>query len=121
MATTKRIENMSLEEVEKALQETEARTRILAQMREKKKQEEYAALCRLIAEFVLDLSDLDAPPVRDFQKRMEEKKYEPAAKILIHELSTAAENAPTRAARKDQETTRRKRKQSTGMKAEAGA
>ena len=121
MATTKKIENMTLAEVEKALQETEARTRILAQMREKKKQEEYANLCRQIAEFILDLSDLTAQPVVDFRRRMEEKKYEAAAKILTHELSTAADNAPTRAARKDQEKARKKGKQSTEMKAGMGA
>jgi len=121
MATTKRIENMSLEEVEKALQETEARTRILAQMRERKRQEEYAGLCRMIAEFILDLTDLTAQPIVDFRKRMAEKKYEAAAKILTHELTTAAENAPARAARKDQKIARRKGKQSAEIKAGMGA
>lgn len=121
MATTKKIENMTLAEVEKALQETEARTRILAQMREKKRQEEYNELCRQIAEFVLDLSDLAAPSVVDFRKRMSEKKYEAAAKILVHELTTAPENAPTRAIRKDQEKARKKGKTSPEMKAGMGA
>lgn len=121
MATTKKIENMTLAEVEKALQETEARTRILAQMREKKRQEEYDELCRQIAEFVLDLSDLTAQPVQDFRRRMEEKKYEAAAKILTHELSTAADNAPARAIKKDQEQARKKGKKSPEIMEGMGA
>jgi len=121
MATQKKIENMTLTEVEQALRENEARTRILTEIREKKRQEKYHELCRMIAEFVLDLSDLNAQPVQDFKRRMEEKKYEAAAKILTHELNTAALNAPARAVKKDQEQARRKGKQTPGLKAEAGA
>lgn len=119
--STKKMANLTLEEVEKAVQENEAQRRILTEIREKKKQEEYATLCRQIAEFVLDLSDLTAQPVVDFRKRMSEKKYEAAAKILTHELTTAADNAPARAARKDQEQARKKGKKSTGLKTETGA
>jgi len=121
MATQKRIEHLTLAEVEKAVQENEAERRILIEIREKKKQEEYTKLCRMIAEFVLDLSDLTAQPVVDFRKRMSEKKYEAAAKILTHELATAPDNAPTRALRRDQELTQKKGKTSPEMKTEAGA
>lgn len=121
MATQKKTQNMTLEEVEKAIQETEARTRILTQLRDKKRQEEYAELCRMIAEFVLDLSDLNARPVVDFRRRMEERKYEAAAKILMHELSTAPDNAPARAVKRGQESAQKKRKQTAGFKANTGA
>jgi len=121
MATQKRIEHLTLAEVEKAVQENEAERRILIEIREKKKQEEYADLCRQIAEFVLDLSDLAAQPVVDFRKRMSEKKYEAAAKILTHELATAPDNAPVRAAKKDQEQAQRKGHHRPEMKAGMGA
>ncbi len=121
MATQKRIENMTLDEIEEALTGTAERTQRLRELRKKKKQEEYADLCRQIAEFVLDLSDLAAQPVVDFRKRMSEKKYEAAAKILTHELATAPDNAPTRALRRDQELTQKKGKTSPEMKTEAGA
>jgi len=121
MATQKRIEHLTLAEVEKAVQENEAERRILIEIREKKKQEEYTKLCRMIAEFVLDLSDLTAQPVVDFRKRMSEKKYEAAAKILTHELATAPDNAPVRAAKKDQEQAQRKGHHRPEMKAGMGA
>jgi len=121
MATQKRIENMTLDEIEEALTGTAERTQRLRELRKKKKQEEYADLCRQIAEFVLDLSDLAAQPVVDFRKRMSEKKYEAAAKILTHELATAPDNAPVRAAKKDQEQAQRKGHHRPEMKAGMGA
>ncbi|GEM_PF-3944142 len=119
--TPKKEQNMTPEELREAIAESEARTRRLTETWEKKQQEEYLSLCRQIAEFALDLSDLDAQPVVDFRRRMAEKKYEAAAKILTHELNTAADNAPARAARKDQEQARKKGKKSTGLKTETGA
>ncbi len=128
MATPRKEKNMSLNEIETEIQASEERSRREAARRQRllelqktKKQEEYLSLCRRIAEFVLDLSDLTAQPVQDFFKRMAEKKYEAAAKILTHELNTAAENAPARATRKDAELARKKGKTSTEMKTETGA
>jgi hypothetical protein len=119
--TQKRIENMTLTEVEEILAATKAQTRILTEALEKKKQEEYLSLCRQIAEFALDLSDLTAQPVVDFKKRMSAKQYDQAAKILVDALSTAPEYAPARATKRDQEQARRKGKTSTEMKTETGA
>lgn len=119
--TPKKEQNMTPIELRQAIAESEERTRRLLEVWEKKQQEEYAALCRMIAEFVLDLSDLDAQPVQDFQRRIQEKKYESAAKILVHELTTAPDNAPARAAKKDQAQPRRKGKMNPGTKTEVGA
>jgi hypothetical protein len=119
--TPKKEENMTLTEVEQALLANEEEKQRLLNLKKRKKREEYVDLCRQIAEFVLDLSDLDSQTVKDFKRRMAEKKYEMAAKILTHELSTAAENAPTRAARKDAELAQKRGKKSPEMKAGAGA
>lgn len=110
MATPKREQNLSLEEIEQALLGNEAERQRLRELKKRKKKEEYSDLCRMIAEFTLDLTDLDAQPVVDFRKRMEEKNYEAAAKILIFELTGAANNAPARALRKDRERDQKKGK-----------
>ncbi len=119
--TPKKVENMTPAELQQAIVESDEKTRRLTEVLEKKRHEEYAALCRMIAEFVLDLSDLDAQPVQDFRKRMAEKKYEAAAKILTHEINTAAENAPARAVKKDQERSGKKGQHRPEMKAGTGA